>query len=251
MIRFEVYDNGRLQNFRLYGDFPLTREEVGNTEDVKQKNISGSTSKYNVLGFMRSLVAASCGFLAVNYFSLNDFLGGSFLVDFLVFIGVFSFLFFLLGLLLVFNGNMKRVIQGKKMEEHFQFKSQKNESLASDTFFREAFPDLIRTIKFGRYDHVQSFDKKALEQRVDLLLNSKTYGKQFSLLVKEVMLTKETMPKKDREELEKKAGKTVKRLYELIVSNKMDNLETGNLASLETQLLGFEELLKRGMGDGG
>lgn len=252
MIRFEVYDVGRLQNFRLHGDFPLTREEAGNIEDVKQKNVSGSTSKYNVLGFMRSLVAASCGFLAVNYSSLSDFLGGSFLVNFLVFIGVFSFLFFLLGLLPIFKGNRKRVVQGKKMEEYFNFKSQKNESLASDTFFREAFPDLIRTIKFGRYeyDKVQHFDKKALEQRVDLLLNSKTYGKQFSLLIKEVMLTKETMPKKDREELEKKAGKTVKRLYDLIVSNKMDNLETGSLASLETQLLGFEELLEKGMGGG-
>lgn len=107
MIRFEVYDVGRLQNFRLHGDFPLTREEAGNIEDVKQKNVSGST--HNILGFMRSLVAASCGFLAVNYSSLSDFLGGGFLVNFLVFIGVFSFLFFLLGLLLVFNGNMKRV----------------------------------------------------------------------------------------------------------------------------------------------
>lgn len=248
MIKFEIYDVGRLQNFRLYGDFPLTREEVGNIEDVKQKNVSGST--HSLRGFMRSLVAASCGFLAANYSSLNDFLGGSFLVNFLVFIGVFSFLFFLL---LGFNGNMKRVVQGKKTEEHFQFKSQKNESLASDTFFREAFPDLIKTVRFGirDYDKVQHFDREALKRRMDLLLNSKTYGKQFSLLVKEVMLTKETMPKKDREELEKTAGKTVKRLYELIVSNKMDNLETGNLASLETQLLGFEELLKRGMGDGG
>ena len=253
MIRFEVYDNGRLQNFRLYGDFPLTREEAGNTEDVKQKNVSGSTSKYSLLGFMRSLVAASCGFLAVNYSSLSDFLGGGFLVNFLVFIGVFSCVFFLLGLLLVFNGNMKRVGKGKEMEKYFQFKSQKNENLAKDTFFREAFPDLIRTVRFGihDYDKVQHFDREALKRRMDLLLNSKTYGKQFSLLVKEVMLTKETMPKKDRKELEKTAGKTVKRLYDLIVSNKMDNLETGSLASLETQLLGFEELLKRGMGDGG
>ena len=102
MIRFEVYDVGRLQNFRLHGDFPLTREEAGNIEDVKQKNVSSGTSKYSLLGFMRSLVAASCGFLAVNYSSLSDFLGGGFLVNFLVFIGVFSFLFFLLGLLLVF-----------------------------------------------------------------------------------------------------------------------------------------------------
>lgn len=247
VVKFEVWDVGRLQNFRLYGDFPLTREEAGNIEDVKQKNVSGST--HNILGFLRSLVAASCGFLAVNHSFSSDFLGENFLVNFLVFIGVFSSVFFLLRLLPIFNGNKKRTVQNKKLEEYFNFKSQKNESLASDTFFLEAFPGLIRTVKFGRYEHVQRFDKKALEQRMNLLLNSKNYGKQFSLLIKEVMITKETMPKKDREELEKTAGKTVKRLYDLIVSGKMDNLKTGNLASLETQLLGFEELLEKGMKD--